>query len=179
MIFTVVLFLLGAECRRHVRLPVHEALHSRRVLPATSRQFLPASAQRLLRPLRPVPAPRVLVERAESLWHLQRVVAPDERQLPSSLKVPRLRSGLLFTLLSRRSKRSQRSTLTFDIYVFFSILFLTWTLKWGCNCSWRGNQDAFCWQTDLKSVVLKTSEQYYPLTVINFFRKSKAKQLLD
>lgn len=97
-------WLRPSERRRHVRLPVHEALLSRGDLPAPSPQLLPPSSQQLLRPLGPVPPPGGLVTRAESLWHLQRGFAPDERQLPGSPQMPRIWSGLVFTLLSHPSR---------------------------------------------------------------------------
>lgn len=100
-------FLINHVCverRRHVRLPVHEAVHRRGDLPASTPQLIPPSAQQLLRPLGPVPPPGGLVTRAEPLRHLQRGFSPDEHQLPRPPQMPRLWSGLLFTLLSHHKR---------------------------------------------------------------------------
>ncbi len=106
--------LYAAECRGHVRLPVHEALHGRGDLPASPPQFLPPPPQQLLWPLGPVSPPRGLVAWAESVWHLKWSLAPDEHQLPCSPQMPRLWPGLLFTLLSHHDggllRESKRST---------------------------------------------------------------------
>lgn len=99
--------LYTAERRRHVCLPVHEALHSRGDLSASSPQFLPPSSQQLLRPLEPIPPPRGLVAWPKSLWHLEWSFTPDERQLPCSAEMPRLWSGLLFTLLRGRPSQQR------------------------------------------------------------------------
>lgn len=67
-----------AERRGDVRLPVHEAIHSRGHLPTPPR-LLPAPPEQLLRLLGAVPAPRRLGKGTQPLGHLQRGVPADEQ----------------------------------------------------------------------------------------------------
>lgn len=83
--------LLSADSGCHVRVPVHEAIHSGGNVPAPS-GLLPAPTQQLLRLLRPVPpSGRLGRARPQRLLHLLRGLRPDELlQLPRPPQVSRV-----------------------------------------------------------------------------------------
>lgn len=109
-----------SDCRRHVSVSVHEALHCRRNV-QTSSGLLPASPQQLLWLLRPVsPSGRLGRTRPQPLLHLLRGLSPNELlQLPCPSQMSRVWTDVLFTLLRQRNSGT--------ILMLFGYFDLPWT----------------------------------------------------